>query len=189
MWDHLVRLASIAPVISVLVAICSLIVALMSAILVVTQHRGKKRAEQRLKEFENRGDAPFFKPSDWAGHISTQPGRMFSAMDPFVLSVFNDEVNLLTGEPVAFLVENIGEDFRWLTAKLNGETIELQQEPDLKRSNGVLFLVYPYQKARHGMEQTLTIAFETRNGAQRVHKYLIRHGCRFLQRIDPRLPE
>lgn len=155
----------------------------------------KEKAESQLVLIRRRGDAPLLVPSSSRFNMTSRSvgnGRllMVSPMDGAVLCEFRNEVNIPAGQEqiVVFVVENIGERARAASVKLDDGTAVLQQEAEMEGARGRLFLIYPYDRAVHGQEQKLTLTFESQSGIQDTHTYSIRHGVRFLRRIEPPLP-
>lgn len=156
------------------------------------ERRGKKRAEDELKKIRRRGDAPFFRPSDeLVGNLYHQEYEqiLFIPFGSGVLCSSHAEVKLEDGQPVFFVVENHGRAANSVVMKLDGGPISLRQEPDIEAAHGLQYLVYPYSRAKHGQDQELVISFETESGVQDTHRYVLRHGMRFLRRVDPPLPQ
>ncbi len=177
-------------------AIALVIMAAIEAItifLALRERRAKKKAEDELNQIHRRGTAPYFRPSEeivsnlW---INTSTGGIacIPSIHPAVLRKSRNEVRIDDSESVFLVVENLGEAAHVISVKLDNETISLDQEPDMDSAHGFQYFVYPYQKAKHGKEQRVSLAFETRSGVQDTHLYVTRHGCRFLQRVDPPLP-
>lgn len=153
----------------------------------------RRAGNHELRQVGRRGDAPFLKPPDVRFvrlFVDSGAGRI--SMIPYgnkgLLCGSCPEVELKDGESVYFPVENLGETARAVSMELDNVPIGLEREPDMQGARGFHYLVYPYQKARHGQEQALSISFETRRGVQDTHLYLLRHGCRSLKRIDPPPP-
>ena len=109
--------------------------------------------------------------------------------DPALLCDYKTEVSLNDGEMVLLPVENTGRAARGVTVKLDGVSIVLEREIDIEGAHGLTCLMYPYEKAKHGMEQRITLSFESESGEHDTHTYLTKHGCRQLNRINPPLPQ
>jgi hypothetical protein len=176
-------------------SVASATVALASLLWGFQQHRAKKRAERELSRIRRRGDAPFLRPCNTAFnllHRRLGAGQIagWHAGDGALLCFFRDEVEqkLSNGTDVILVVENTGESARAVRLRLDGKEISIEKEPDFQSAHGLQFLVYPYERAKHGQEQQLTVSFETDNGVQDTHSYIIRHGFRILKRVDPPLP-
>ena len=114
---------------------------------------------------------------------------MLSYGHPGLLCGSNLEVKGLNdGDTVYFPIEHSGQDARAVSMTLEGERIRLKPEPKMEGARGYYYLEYPYEKAKHGKEQRLVMSFETEDGIQDAHVYLLVHGCRVLKRVDPVLP-
>jgi hypothetical protein len=178
--------------------IALVVMAIIEAITIIFYCRekaAKNKSEQELKQIKRRSDAPYLTPSDtfFTGInfiFEKDEPRTWLSDSPNLLCFQRDEVdpNLASGNLIIFVVDNAGESARAIIVKLDGEQIALKREADRSDSKGLIYLEYAYNPQKHGKEQTLTISFETRNGVQDTHRYIIRHGFRVLQRIDPTLP-
>jgi hypothetical protein len=157
--------------------------------------REKRKAEQALHQIKRRGEAPYLEPSATFFNginfiFEKDEPRLWQADSPNVLGFRRDEVdsNLPPEQPIIFVVNNAGETARGVIVKLDGEQIALKREADFNNSQGLFYLEYPYKPEKHGMEQAITIQFETRSGVQDTHRYVTKHGFRILRRADPGLP-
>ena len=159
----------------------------------ITARAAQAAAELELKNIQRRAHAPFLKPSsDKFNAIYHNLGggkvAFVSCGDKSLLCDFRDEVEANDGEEVFFVVENLGASARGISVKLDGKPISLKREADMQNSGGRIYLVYPYEKSKHGLEQVITLSFESETGVQDTHKYITRHGFRILKRIDPPMP-
>ena len=157
----------------------------------IMQWRKKRKAEAELKEIRRRGEAPFFSPSDAMVDrlfVGASRNTAQTAHEGTVLSALRHEVekDIPAGTPIRFVVENDGLAVRNVALTLDDEPIALCKEPDLNFAHGFAFLEYLYQPTKHGTEQRLSICFETSTGMQDCHVYLLKHGFRFLKRIEPK---
>jgi len=154
------------------------------------QWRKKRKSEAELKLIRRRGEAPYLVPSD--NHFD----RLFIAASDHearfadkeaVLNIFRDEIltNTPAGTPIFLVVENQGKAARRVSVFLDGQEIQLRDEPRLEFASGLTFLQYAYDPKRHGQQQKLVIAFETPSGVQDRHIYTMKHGFRSLRRQDP----
>jgi hypothetical protein len=154
----------------------------------------KKAAEDEQTQRRRRGSAPFLKPvnDSWVRlHLDNGAGRtsMLPPTHPAVLCGSTMEVRgLKDGDPVYLPFENHGRDAPAISLKLDGVPVPLGKEPDISSARGYYYLAYPYEKAKHGQEQVLSLSFETTDGMHDTHRYLLVHGRRILRRIDPPLP-
>jgi hypothetical protein len=154
----------------------------------------KKRAEDEQTQIRRRGSAPFLKPVDdcWVRlHLDNGQGNisMLPPTRPAVLCGSTMEVKgLKDGDPVYFPFINHGQDAPAISLKLDDVPVPLGKEPDISSAHGYYYFAYPYEKAKHGQEQVLSLSFETTDGRHDTHQYLLVHGRRVLQRIDPALP-
>src|ERR1035438_5475603 len=163
MEDHLGTVISVIGAIS---TVCSLWWAF-------SEHRAKKRAEVaqaaaelELKNTRRRAHAPFLKPSaDRFNAIYHNLGggkiSFVSVGHKSLLSEFRDEVEANDGDEVFFVVENLGASARGISVKLDGKPIFLSREAEMQNSGGRNYLVYPYEKSKHGKDQIISLAFES----------------------------
>jgi hypothetical protein len=150
-------------------------------------------AELELKSIQRRAQAPFLKPSaDRFNAIYHNLGggkaTFVSVGQKFLLSDFREEVEANDGDEVFFVVENSGAGARGISVKLDGKPIRLSREAEMENSGGHIYLVYPYEKSKHGKDQIISLSFESDTGLQDTHQYTTRHGFRVLRRIDPQMP-
>jgi len=148
-----------------------------------------------LSLIKRRGEAPYLSISNanfQQLYHKLEQGvvKVWPATNGNVLCCLRDEVGIDVpeGTPLIFVIDNVGQAVRGLDVKLDGGTIAFKREVDFSNSQGLYFLEYPYDPAKRGKEQKLFISFETNSGVQDTHIYIIRHGMRFLKRIDPPLP-
>ena len=152
----------------------------------------KQASDQAMRR--RRGAAPFLRPVEatWVRlYIGNGPHGYAMLRSDYggLLCAANEEVkNLPDSELVYFPVENHGKPSPAVSLRLDGKPIELQQEPKISNSKGYYFFTYPYEKAKHGQKQLLTMTFETSDGEHDAHQYVIIHGQRILTRVDPPLP-
>lgn len=166
------------------------VTALVGWVTGVVQWRKRRKAEVELVRIRRRGDAPYLTPSATTTtdlFVGATANSAETAGTDTVLSVFRAEVpkDVPAGTPIRFVIENEGEGVRGVSVTLDGQDIDLKQEPELSFAHGLTYLEYPYAPGRHGAEQRLVLAFETASGIQDRHTYIIKHGVRFLKRIDP----
>jgi hypothetical protein len=178
-------LVLVAVGLTALVAVVGWIVAL-----VLWRRRGKLEAELML--IRRRAQAPCLAPSEAVfSFLYTTPGQgpiqACAVTSGRLLSRFRNEVDKKTeaGADILLVVENRGEDPRECRLLLDGQSVPLAQEPAVSDAHGLLYIHYPYQPDRHGQDQRLVIEFETTNGVQDRHTYLLKHGVRSLRRADP----
>lgn len=165
------------------------------------QYCGKKKSEKReqiaaaeIQAIRRRGNAPYLQPENRRFNAlyfdNGKPGQMgcWHGTNGNILSVFLDEVSreMPKDTLVIFLIENTGQHGRRVKILLDGQPITLVSEAEIKSANNFQWLQYPYDPAKHGKEQLLTIAFETNDGVQDIHTYMIEHGRRKIVRIDPK---
>lgn len=154
------------------------------------QWRKKRRSETELKLVRRRGKAPFLAGSDRVFErlfIGMSDNEANFAGSASVLCASRDEVpkELPSGSVVRFVVENLGKPACTISLTLDGQSIQLRKEPDLKFANGLSYLEYTYDPKKHGLVQDLKVAFETDSGVQDQHTYRLKHGIRSLVRYDP----
>jgi hypothetical protein len=188
-------------IVEAIAAAVATVLAVFSTYWGFSEHQAKKRAEasqaaaeKELKEIRRRGDAPFLKPSAelfnllyydmGGGKVNPLPPGGYRGM----LCKLLNEVQLNDGEEVIFVIDHSGANARGVSLKLDEKPIALGREADMGGARGRYYLVYPYEKVKHGKEQIISLAFETENGVQDTHRYLTRHGFRVLHRIDPPMP-
>jgi len=154
----------------------------------------KKKTEEERNLVRRRGSGPLLKPidDDWVRlFIRTRPGQyaILHYNHPGLLCATTMEVKgLPDGELVYFPVQNHGKAAPVASLALDGQTIPLNKEPDISNAKGYYYFTYPYDKAKHGQKQMLTLSFETEDGQHDTHQYVLVHGHRILMRIDPPLP-
>jgi hypothetical protein len=150
-------------------------------------------AELELKNIKRRAQAPFLKPSNDrfnAIYHNLGGGKVafVSVGQKFLLSDFLNEVEANDGDEVFLVVENSGAGARGISVKLDGKPISLSREAEMENARGRIYLVYPYEKSKHGKDQIISLSFESDTGLQDTHQYITRHGFRVLRRIDPQMP-
>ncbi len=154
--------------------------------------RKGQRAEAELRLIRRRTEAPCLVPSDaMFNFLYTTPGQGpiqgCSVASGCLLSHFRNEVdkNTAPGATVLLVIENRGQEPRRAALWLDGQPVRLAKEPAVSDAHGLQYIEYPYDRARHGQEQRLVIEFETGSGVVDRHTYLLKHGQRFLRRMDP----
>lgn len=158
------------------------------------ERAAKDAAEAELAAIKRRSlhENPFFVLSDATFNGIEVPteepckGIYIPAGSGCLLCFMRDEVdgNMASGEIVYMLIENCGSDAHSMTIKLDGEAVRLVH---VKVHGGrrLEAIAYAYLSQRLGRIQTLEVSFCSANGVKDTHRYVIKHGSRFLQRIDP----
>jgi hypothetical protein len=173
-------------------AVLGWLTAIVGWIIGAVQWRKKRKVEAELKLIRRRAEAPYLAASDavfnclYTSLIGSEL-RCFQPGMENLLCFQRDEVgkNLIADNPVLFVIENSGQAARSVAVSLDGVPIQLKREPDIQDAQGLQFLEYPYQPAKHGQTQQLVIDFESSGGVQDRHTYQIIHGARSLKRTDP----
>ena len=180
-----VSLVLIAVGLSTLAAVAGWVVALVL-------WRPGRKAEAELVLIRRRAAAPCLAPSEAVfNFLYLTPGQgpiqSCAVTSGRLLSRLRNEVEQRTepGTNILLVVENRGEIPRQCRLVLDGQSVPLAQEPAVSDAHGLLYIQYPYHPDRHGREQRLVIEFETANGVQDRHTYLLKHGVRSLRRVDP----
>jgi hypothetical protein len=153
--------------------------------------RKGRRAEAALKLMRRRAEAPFLVPSEVKFNFlyTTSPQGQTqgcSVASGCLLSHLRSDVekNTAPGAAVRLVVENCGKEPRRIALRLDGHSVRLEREPAVSDAHGLRYIEYPYDPAKHGQEQHLELEFETESGLQDHHTYVLKHGLRFLRRLD-----
>lgn len=169
----------------------ALLVAVAAVWIAYRERRARIAAERRLGEDEARGMAPFFTPDDEPFCImAVGPNEIVRARDPNILSAHRHEVekDLTPNTIIAMVVQNQGVPLRSAELKLDGQDAGWGRECKAHDGRPREWICYPYDPAKHGTNQQLTIRFETQTGHVGEHVYTLRHGCRALRRTKPHSP-
>jgi hypothetical protein len=150
------------------------------------------RTRAELNLIRRRAEAPCLVPSEAIfNFLYTTPGQGpiqgCSVASGCLLSHFRNEVEKKTepGAAILLVIENRGREPRRAVLRLDGQPVRLGREPAVSDAHGLHYLEYPYDPVKHGQDQRLVIEFETDGGVQDRHAYVLKHGLRYLRRIDP----
>ena len=154
--------------------------------------RRGRRAEAELRLVRRRLEAPWLAPSEAKFNFlytnpSAGPIQGCSVASGCLLSHLRSEVdkNTAPGAAVFMVIENLGKEPRRTVLQLDGQPVRLGREPAVSDAHGLQYIEYPYDPGKHGREQRLVVDFETENGFRDRHIYAMKHGQRFLRRVDP----
>lgn len=152
----------------------------------------KEKAQAELALIHNRGDAPFFAScmtlfDQLYCRVKDSHVQFVPASNGNILCYARDEVSrdAPPGTKIYFVIENRGQSTRQTAFKLDGEPIELGQEPKIQGAQDLDYFAYLYNPDKHGKLQNIEVWFETASGVQATHIYQMQHGKRYLKRINP----
>jgi hypothetical protein len=154
----------------------------------------ERKSSNELKAIKARAHAPFLAPSFQAFHqLYTNLGNNSAGFQTpgqaNLLCWMRSEVDksvVPDGTPILFVIENNGEAVRRKIVRLEGTEVLILAEPDIDSAQALIYLQYPYSSSKHGQTQNLKIWFETTSGIQASHTYHLRHGFRYIERVDPK---
>ena len=120
------------------------------------------------------------------GAVAAGPSIWLSPLNPYLMCYYRDEVDREhpAGKAVFMVVENAGPQALDVHMKVEGEEIQVI-EPENSDASGLILLCYPYRPELHGIKQTLEMEFDRPDGVRDRHRYEIKHGVRYLRRLDP----
>jgi hypothetical protein len=151
----------------------------------------QKSAEDRLREVESRGKAPYLVPSSELSPqlYEEEDGQihMWSVRNGNVLSVARKKIPAETddGRQIILPLENHGATARRIRIETSLKCCVLRQEPKLDSARGRIFLKYQYERELLGKPAELKISFESQDGYQNIHTYRTVHGEFVFERVDP----
>ena len=151
----------------------------------------RESAENRLREIESRGKAPYFVTSSelFPQLYEEENGKVYvwSAGNGSVLCAGRKRVSeeMIDGKPVVLALENNGASARRVRIDTSLKNCALRQEPSIRSARNRIFLKYEYERALQGTPAELKISFESLDGYQGTHTYRTVHGEFVLQRVDP----
>jgi hypothetical protein len=151
-----------------------------------------KRAEDKVREIESRGKAPYLIPFSEPFqqlYEDAEDGKTYvwSPTQGNVLCWFRKRVSedIPDGNAVILALENQGEDVRRIRIETNLKGCELCQGRDPGSGQRRTFLKYQYESALQGTPAELKISFESSDGYKSTHTYKTVHGEFVFQRVDP----
>jgi len=153
--------------------------------------RAQKSAENRLREIESRGKAPYFVPSAelFPQLYEEEDGKLYlwSGRNGNVLCAGRKRVSeeMADGKPVVLPLENHGAAARRIQIDTSLKKCVLRQEPELRSARNRIFLKYDYDQALQGKAVELKISFESLDGYKNTHTYRTVHGEFVFERVDP----
>src|SRR5438105_7985215 len=126
----------------------------------------QKSAEDRLRQIESRGKAPYFVPSSELSPqlYEEEDGQIYlwSVRNGNVLSVARKRIPAETedGRQMILPLEDHGAAARKIQIETSLKHCVLRQEPKLDSARGRIFLKYQYERQRLGKPAELKISFE-----------------------------
>jgi len=168
-----------------------LIALVITTVFWLIEHRRRTRAERELRWRDRQKAAPYFIPTSTLRRSIRLPNlsHFISMSEPYLLQVGRDEVGeLKAGDYVVLVVDNLGSEFLSLSAELEGEPIEFTIEPDVADASGAMWFEYPFDPAKRGVKQRLTVRFMAPDRRMDSQVYEIRHGFRSIEWIQPPAP-
>jgi hypothetical protein len=151
----------------------------------------QESAENRLREIESRGKAPYFVPSSelFPQLYEEEDGSVYlwSAGNGNVLCAGRKRVSegIIDGKPAILALENHGAAARRIRIDTSLKNCVLRQEPELHSARNRIFLKYEYERALQGTPAELKISFESSDGYKNTHTYRTVHGEFVFERVDP----
>lgn len=159
------------------------------------ERAARQDAEAKLALMRRRSlaECPYFSLYDELPDMLILPkdgtGEVNAILDgsPHLLSCSRNEVGpeVEEGDPVLLLIENNGQRAQEVSVTLDNKPIEFMHVEEHSTGQRIPVFSYPYRLEMLGREQTLTVSFLSVSGARDTHRYLTKHGVRFLRRIDP----
>ena len=173
-------------------------VAIVTTGIAIIQSYRKKKDSNRLKQIENRADAPFFAPYSenfskiYVKDRDSNHVWMCESRAHNVLSLRRPDVGdqCQAGDWIVFPIENRGTGARWFRMKPEDQSLELRfdRSEEMSGTISIPLLIYKYDASKKGKEQRFTIVMETESGIERRHEYTFVHGKRELWRSNPPIP-